>query len=151
MQIVETVALITINATLFVQLGSFLLFVVIFNRILIRPLRKTMAERSSLLEKIAQDITAADLTYEEISKQIRTQEKQARSDAFIIQTAIEDEGLHSAEEIIAKTRQEITRIRVDAQRKTEAHLSAARQQIASEAEPIADRMIAALLGRRSAS
>lgn len=151
MQIVETVALISINATMFVQLGSFLLFMVIFNRILIRPLRNTMAQRESLLEKIAQDITTADQTYEEISKQIRTQEREARSEAFKIQTAIEDEGIHSAEEIIAKTRQEISRMRSEAQRQTAAQIAAARQQMASEVEPIADRMIAALLGRRSAS
>lgn len=151
MQIVETVALISINATMFVQLGSFLLFMVIFNRILIRPLRNTMAQRESLLEKIAQDITTADQTYEEISKQIRTQEREARSEAFKIQTAIEDEGVHSAEEIIAKTRQEISRMRSEAQRQTATQIAAARQQMASEVEPIADRMIAALLGRRSAS
>lgn len=151
MQIVETVALISINATMFVQLGSFLLFMVIFNRILIRPLRNTMAQRESLLEKIAQDITTADQTYEEISKQIRTQEREARSEAFKIQTAIEDEGIHSAEEIIAKTRQEISRMRSEAQRQTATQIAAARQQMASEVEPIADRMIAALLGRRSAS
>ena len=150
MQIVETVALITINATLFVQLGSFLLFMVIFNRILIRPLRKTMAERSSLLEKIVEDISAADQTYEEISKQIRDQENKARRDAFKIQTTIEGEGNQSAEEIISKTREEISRMRSEAQRQTEAQLAAARQQMAAEVEPIADRMIAALLGRRSA-
>lgn len=151
MQIVETVALITINATLFVQLGSFLLFMVIFNRIMIRPLRKTMAERDSLLEKIAEDISEADRTYEEISKQIRSQENQARRDAFKIQTTIEGEGAQSAEEIITKAREEITKMRSEAQRQTVAQLAQARQQMASEVEPIADRMIAALLGKRSAS
>jgi F-type H+-transporting ATPase subunit b len=151
MQVVENIALITLNATLFVQLGSFLLFMVIFNRIMIRPLREMMAKRDNLLQKIAQDISAADKTYQEMSKQIETQENQVRKDAFQIQHHIESEGLQSVDEILASTREEINRLRSNAQRETEVQLAAARQQIASQAEPIADQMIAALLGRRSAS
>lgn len=151
MQVVENIALISINATLFVQLGSFLLFMVIFNRVMVRPLRKIINERNDHIRKIVSEIHQADAALDDINQQIDTQDNQVRAAAFKIQQRLEDEGQHKADDIVAKTREEIARIRHTAQKKNEAKVAATRQQIESEVEPIADQMIAVLLGRRSAS
>ena len=45
MQIITNIALISINETLIVQLLSFLIFLFIINRVMIRPLRGVMSDR----------------------------------------------------------------------------------------------------------
>ena len=52
MQIVSNVALISINETFLVQLISFLIFLFIINRVMIRPLRGVMREREEYVEKL---------------------------------------------------------------------------------------------------
>jgi F-type H+-transporting ATPase subunit b len=150
MQIVENIALISINATLFVQLGSFLLFMVIFNRIMIGPLRKVMREREGYLQQIAAEIADANLAYKKIGKQIESQEAKARRAAFKLSEQIEAAGEQTAAEIIADTLKEITAIRAEAHRETSKKIAAVREEIHKEAAILADRMTASLLDRRSA-
>jgi F-type H+-transporting ATPase subunit b len=151
MQVVENMALISINATLLVQLASFLIFMVIFNRIMVRPLRRMMAERTVYVDTIVEEIKEADAALSEINHQIESQEDQVRNSAFQIQHRIEDEGQQEANDIVDQTRKEITEMRLKAQNENAAKITATRKQIESEAEPIADQMIAVLLGQRSAS
>lgn len=151
MQVVENVALISVNATLIVQLISFLLFMVIFNRVMVRPLRKVMAQRNAHIQEVIADIGKADDALKEINHRIEDQESRVRNSAFTIQHQIEDEGRRQAEDMVAQTRMEIDAMRQKAQAENTAKIAEARQQVEAEAEPIADRMIAVLLGRRSAS
>jgi F-type H+-transporting ATPase subunit b len=149
MQVVENIALISINATLFVQLASFLLFMMIFNRIMVGPLRKLMSEREKYMQQIVTEIADANLAYEKIGKQIISQENRARDEAFKISSEIEMAGQQQAADILDDTRSEINRIRADAQKETSARIAAVREEIHSEAEKLADRMVASLLDRRS--
>lgn len=150
MQIIETIALITINETLIFQLISFLLFLFILNRIMIRPLRRVMGEREALLERISQDIAATDQQYHEMGLQIEDQEKATRRAAFKIRDEIETSGQHAADSLMAKTREEINALKAKAHKEATAHMAAARQEIEKEAEMISERMINSLLGQRSA-
>jgi F-type H+-transporting ATPase subunit b len=151
MQVVENVALISINATLLVQLGSFLLFVLIFNRVMIQPLRKIMGERRAYLEKVHQEIADANQAYKNIGKQIRSQETRARESAFVLRDETQRTGQQKADEILENTRKEIGALRMQAQKDIAEQIETVRQELHSEAVVIADRMIASLLGRRSAT
>jgi F-type H+-transporting ATPase subunit b len=151
MQVVENIALISINATLFVQLGSFLIFMVILNRVMVRPLRKTITDRNSHVQQVIQEIQAAELAYDDLNRHIEAQENKLRKSALRVQRRMEDEGQHKADEIVAQARKEISEMRQKAQKENEAKITVARQQVESEAGPIADQMIAALLGQRSPS
>jgi F-type H+-transporting ATPase subunit b len=150
MKIVETIALITINETLIFQLLSFLLFLFILNRIMIRPLRRVMGEREDLLGRISQDISATEQAYADIERQIESQENAVRSAAFTLKEEIEASGQHTAETVLVKAREQINALKAKAKEETTKQLSAARQEIEKEALVISDRMIASLLGRRSA-
>lgn len=151
MQIIETVALITINATLIFQLVSFLAFMFLLNKIMIRPLRRIIDQREAYLEEITLDISSAEETFEEIGWKIKAQEADARKVALEIQSEIETSGRESAAEVITKTKQEIDDLRIRAQKDTERKITAARKDIQKEAEGIADQMIETLLGRRAAT
>jgi F-type H+-transporting ATPase subunit b len=149
MQVVENVALISINATLVVQLISFLIFMVWFNRIMIRPLRKIMTERERFVEKVRTDVLTAGEAFEEMAHQIERQESEARRAAIKVREEFVAAGQRSVADVIDKTRQEIGVLRSDAQKAADASIAAARQSIRAEAEILADHMVASLLNRRS--
>lgn len=151
MEIVENVALISINATLVVQLVSFLLFMTLLNRIMIRPLRKIMAEREQYLEKVQQEIHAAHEGYVQIGQKIQDQESEARKAAFTIREEMERKAQRSASDTIAQTKSEIESLRSESQRQADEKIAAARQQIEREADMLADRMIDVLLDRGTPS
>ncbi len=151
MQIIENIALITINATMIFQLISFFVFMLLLNKVMIRPLRRIINERETYFEEISLDITSAEDSFEEIGWQIKAQEGDTRKAALKIQDEVETAGRESASKVIAKTKQEIDHLRSIAQRDAEGKITAARQEIQKEAEAIADQMIASLLGRRNAS
>lgn len=151
MEVVENVALISINATLLVQLVSFLIFMVVFNRIMIKPLRKVMAERDQYMVRARDEIVEINHSYEAVSKQIIEQEAQARRSAFEVREEIEASGKLSVSDLIAKTKQEIRHLRSAAQKETDAKIMAAREKVTEEADGLAQEMIAVLLDRRSPS
>lgn len=149
MQVVENVALISINATLVVQLISFLVFLVLFNRIMIRPLRKVMTEREAYMVQVRQQINEIDDAFQEISQQIKSQESEVRAAALDIREEIEAGGQRTVMDLMAKTKQEIAGLRLAAQQETNAKIAKAREKVATEADGLADRIITTLLDRRS--
>lgn len=149
MEIIENVALITINETLLFQLVSFLIFLFLFNRIMIRPLRNTIEERKAFLELMEQDIASADQDYDSIARQIKKEEAAAKKEAYLLRDKLETEGQKTASELIEKTKHEISLMRQKAQKDTEAQIDAARREVRKEVEAISDQMITVLLGRRS--
>ena len=151
MQVVENVALISINATLVVQLVSFLIFMVLFNRVMIRPLRTVMTARKSYIQQVGQDLAAAGEAFEQIVGQIERQEAEARKTAFQIRDEVETAGRQSISSLLARTRREIDELRSQAQAETDRKITAARKNIQAEAEMLSDRMIIALLGPREVS
>ena len=151
MQVVENVALISINATLVAQLVSFLVFMVLLNRIMIRPLRKIMTERQSYIQKVGDELTAAGEAFDQISGQVEIQEAQARQTAFKIRDEIETTGRQSVAGMLDKTKQEIDGLRSEAQAETDRKIADARKNIEAEAETLSDQMVAALLGPRRVS
>ena len=151
MQVVENVALISINATLLVQLISFLVFMMLFNRILIRPVRKVMAEREEYLVQVREDIKEINHSYDAMSQQIVDQESEARKSAFKIRDEISEAGQRSIGDLMMRTKAEIDALRRSSQEETDAQIARAREKVAFEAEGVADRMIEALLGRKGSS
>lgn len=150
MEIVQNIALISINATLVVQLISFLLFVAVFSRIMIRPMRQVMNERESYTQQMSEEVASAGQAYAQITQQIKTQEADARKAAFEMREEIESAGKHSADAVIDQTRKEIGALKEEARQEATAKIADARRQIQSEAEILADQMILSLLARRSA-
>jgi F-type H+-transporting ATPase subunit b len=150
MKIIETIALITINHSLFFQLASFLLLLFVLNRIMFRPLRQVMNEREALLTGMADEISTAEQTYSDIGHQIESQESSARREASKLRDEIEEAGQQSAAAVLEQARERINALKAKAKEETAAQMAAARQEIEREAAVISDQMVASLLGRRSA-
>ena len=147
MQIISTVALITINETLIFQVISFLIFLFIINRILFRPLRRTMAEREVYIENIQKDIIEAQNQFEDLTDQIKEQEKAARNEAFEQQVKLEESANRQAAEILASVREEINVSKEQARKNIDAQISTTRKDIQKEAENLATSIIETVLHR----
>jgi len=151
MKIIDTIALITINHSLFFQLVSFLLLLFVLNRIMFRPLRQVMNEREALLTGMADDISSAEQTYADIGQKIESQENAARREASRLRDEIEASGQQSAATVLEQAREQINALKAKAKEETAAQVAAARQEIEREAAAISDQMIASVLGKRSAT
>ena len=148
MQIVENVALISINGTLIFQLISFLIFLFLINRIMIRPLRAQIGDRDSHLEAISQDIATAQQTCDELNRKMKAEEKKVRRTAMAVRDEMETDGKKSAEDLIAMAREETSGMRLEAQKKNKATIMAVRKELEAEAQMIAVEMMGSILGRR---
>lgn len=147
MQIISTVALISINETLIFQVISFLIFLLIINRILFRPLRRTMAEREAYIENIQKDIVAAQNQIEDLTRKIRKQEKAVRDEAFEQKADLEAAGNQQAEEILQSVRNEINASKERARNDIDAQISAARKHIKKESKDLAIKIMETVLHR----
>jgi len=150
MHIISNIALITINETLFVQLLSFLIFLFIINRIMFRPLQNVMSERVNYMDKIKTDTVDAIQELEDITKNLKVQESQVRSQASELKRELEESGSAKSAEIFASTREEIEAIKEKAEMEVNAQISEAKKHIQEESEALALNIMEKLLDRRLA-
>lgn len=148
MQIINNIALISINETLIVQLVSFLIFLFIINRVMIRPLRGTMRDREALLEDIKVDMDEAQKQFEKVSLQIKDQESKAVREANTIREQIEQTGKEEADKVLKTAADDVTRLIGDAKERIAAGVAEAKKSVMAESETLAVSMIEHILDRR---
>ena len=148
MEIISTTALISINETFFIQLISFLVFLFILNRVMIRPLRRTMEERDLHFEKIKKDISKADTSYTSIMKEIDDKEATVRKAALSLSKQAEDAGSKEAQKIFEKVTAEMKTLKNQTEADINAMLTAARKQIQNESEKLGIALMEQILDRR---
>lgn len=151
MEIVSNVALISINETLIVQLVSFLILVFILNRIMFRPLRRTVEERGELIDRIRQDIGQAKQALETVSAEVTQREAAIRKDAFQIQAGLEANAKQEAVAVLTAAGKEMGAIREKAEADVAEMFRAAKSQITGEAERLTVSIMEKMLDRRLAS
>ena len=151
MEIISTVALISINETLLVQLGSFLLFLFIMNRIMIRPLRRVMRDRIDHVERLTQDIIAAERKLDDILHTSAREENAVRRSAFERKAALEAAGTEEADRIVQAAREEIQALSRKAAAEVARKLETARRHLEPEAEALTLSIMEKILDRRPSS
>lgn len=148
MQIISNIALISINETLVVQLISFLIFLFIINRIMIRPLRSTMAERDNYIQVVREDILDSKREFEEILDESRQEEKEIRQAALQIVADMESLGNHEAQDIMGVARKEIAAMKKQTQDEIERLLAEAMTSVQKEAEVLSVSIMEKILDRK---
>jgi F-type H+-transporting ATPase subunit b len=151
MEIISNIALITINATLFHQLIAFLIFLFIINRIMFRPLRKVVAERNGVIEKIKLDTTNADNTLGRLNDELKERESKVRMEALKVQHELEENGSRQSADILKSTLEEIEMLKDKNEASVKAQITEARKHLQKESEALALNIMEKLLGRRVAS
>ncbi len=151
MEIISNIALISINETLVVQLLSFLVFMFVLNRIMIRPLRGSAHEREAYLEEMGTDISAAQKEMQAITAQIESQETAARQTAHDIQKQLVAQGNQEAVVILEAAKKDVVALRQQTHAEIEATLSEFQQTLQKEAEIVAVNFMEKALSRRLSS
>jgi len=148
MKIISNIALISINETLVVQLISFLIFLFIINRIMIRPLRETMAERDNYIQMVQQDILDSKEELETIVDGSRAEEKELRHAALALAAEMESLGKTEAQEIVGAARDEILVQKRQVQDEIEQRLAESMLSIKKEAETLSVTLMEKVLNRK---
>ena len=148
MEIISSIALISINETLIVQVVGFLIFLYLINRIMFRPLRNVMADREIYIERVKIDIDQARNKIDAMTCQIEEQEAEVKEEAFELKEQREEIGNQQAREIFAVVRQEIADTRAKVQKDIDIKISEARQSLKNESEALAMNIIEKILDRR---
>ncbi len=148
MEIIETTALISINTTLWVQLFSFLIFLFIINRVMFRPLRRTMSARKEYIDRIKQEIQADRSEIEAILAEMAASEQRIKFEAHKIREKMVQKGVKQAEGVLAETRQEAQLMQRQAGKELAVALVDARVQIEGQARQVATTIVDHILERR---
>lgn len=150
MDIVSNIAIISINETVVIQIISFIIFVLIINRIMLRPLDTVMRKRLDYMEGLKQETLDADIEIRRLTEELEAQEAAARSEAIALKREIEDFGSDQAKEIYAGAKKEIMGLKNKAADDVKDQLREAMQHLQAEAEELATGMMEKVLNRRLA-
>lgn len=148
MEIISTIGLITINATLLHQLIAFLILMFIMNRIMFRPLRSVMSERESFMEKVRLDTAEAADEFERLTHELNIREAAVRTEAHEVRQELEVSGSREAAGILDATRQEIEALKAKTELEISNQISEARTHLKKESEVLAVDIMEKLLDRR---
>ena len=148
MQIISNIALITINETMIVQLVSFLIFVFLLNRVMVRPLLSTMNEREEFISNLRQEAEDTEKNMNKLTAQMHTQENRARAEALAMMKEAEETGQQQASEIFDAAYQEIAELRDKTHKLIDEQIANARKHISKESEVLAVNIMEKVLDRR---
>ena len=144
-------ALITINATMVIQLVSFLIFVWLINRIMFRPLKTIMEERQTHLLDLELEMTKAQEDLQALTHTLQTRERTVSEAAQSERKALEAAGGQAATAILSDASQKIAQLRQETANHVAAQLTKARQHIEAESVVLADRVMEQILKRELVS
>jgi F-type H+-transporting ATPase subunit b len=150
MEIVSNIALISINETMLVQLVSFLVFVFIINRVMFRPLQKTMGEREGFMESIKEDISSADLELQSLLKTSKERTNAIKEEALSVKAEVEEAAKQQATEVLLSAREEVSGISKKAEKEISDMVTSARENLQKEARQLTVTIMEKILNRRMA-
>jgi F-type H+-transporting ATPase subunit b len=150
-EITRAVALISINATLVVQLISFLIFMMLISRLMYQPLQDIVAERDRQIELMEKEIAATEADLEEVFFTIESQMLQAKNDAFAAQHQLEKDAAKQADALFEGVTAEISRLHEETKTEVQRQVQEVRQHLAEESERLSRIIMEKALDRRMAN
>jgi F-type H+-transporting ATPase subunit b len=148
MEIISNTALISINETLLVQVISFLIFLFVINRLMFRPLRKTMDDRTQYVSELKREIDDAERDIVRYSKEIDKQKAAALAEANNVTAQLGEKGNQEALEIVDAAVTEISELQQNTITQINSQLLEARKRLQTEAEAISVQIMEKVLDRR---
>jgi F-type H+-transporting ATPase subunit b len=149
MEIVSQTELVSINATMIVQVLSFLIFLFVIQRIMFRPLLNTMDGRSSLVKKLQKEIKTSETQLADLSSKMEKEAATIKAEAFQESEKLYEAGMLEAQAILNQTREEIEAQQRKANEDIRQRFAAVQQELKKETETLAAVIIAKVLERRS--
>lgn len=92
-----------IDQSLLIQIGNFLLLVILLNIFLYRPIRRIIAQRGEEVGSMEHAIREYQEKAEENEKGIQEQTVQARKEGFLVKESLKTEGLEKEKGILQES------------------------------------------------
>lgn len=147
MEIIYTNGMITINETMIVILASFLILVLILNRLMFRPLLDTIRKREDHLATLDSGIKSAQNKATDLTTRLRVKEEAARQDGLALKNELETAANSQAKEIVDATRGEIASLKEETQKEVSVQVTEAKKTIRQDAEKLSLEIMTKILGR----
>ena len=142
--------MISINATLFVQILHLLILVFILNRLMFRPILKVINERNEHIEKTESEIGNITLETERLKDEFISTNRNARKEATEERSKIRDSGIVNAEKVLNASRVKVASIRAQGEENADQEFNKAQPLLRGEAVMLAEEIMESVIGRRIA-
>jgi F-type H+-transporting ATPase subunit b len=143
--------MINVNATLLVQIINFLILLFILNRILLRPISSVIERRSKKIEDETKQFENLQQETKELTEKCASVEKKARKEASDQSNLLKKEASEKAEDIFSKAKEDIIRIREEADMEIDSKIEEASSSLRKFASDLAEELTEKVIGRRFAS
>jgi len=140
--------MISINATLVIQVIHFLILVYILNRLIFRPILRLMDERDGHIEKTKKSVGEALDKTEVLKERCVSQVHQASNEATQERTELRETGIAETKELLERSKEETAVIRAETDKETEREIEMTRPLMHDQVIVLAEGIIEKLLGRR---
>ncbi len=140
--------MISINATLVIQVIHFLILVYILNRFMFRPILKLIDERDGHIEKTEKGADEALDKTEVLKERFVSKVHRARSDATQERAELRESGVAETKELLGRFKKETTVIRAETDKEAEKEIEMARPLMHDQVIVLAEGIIEKMLGRR---
>ena len=140
--------MISINATLILQIIHFLILAYILNRIMFRPILRVIGERNRHMEEEKERLDKLGDETRALIDKCAAIERDVRMKAGEESNRLKRDAIEAAEKIFGDTRDEAALIKERAGMEVEEKLKEAKQSLRSEAMVLADEITEKVIGRR---
>ena len=140
--------MISINATLVIQIVQFLILVFIINRLMFQPILRLIEERAGYFKDTKIKIGNIKDETEQLVKKSITIEHDMRKDASKENSLFKQEALKIAEKIFDDAKNEVALVRERVSKEIDDNLEVARKSLKNETLILADAITEKLIGRR---
>jgi len=138
----------SINATLVLQVIHFLILTFILNRLFFRPILKVISERNQHIEKIKDEITDFEHEIVRLKDEYHSKDIAARKEAGNDRVQLKNIGLAKADEVINDSRQKVSSIKADADQEVKVEIEKTQPLLHGEAKSLVGEIMQKLIGRR---
>ena len=140
--------MISINATLVVQVIQFLILAFILNRIMIQPIFKLIQEREGHIENVQKEAVNIEEESERLANEYLEKEMQARREAEKERARLRQEALAEAGNFIREAEKKMLSEREKVDGSVKAEIEKVRPTLRGEAEALVGELAEKVIGRR---
>ena len=142
--------MISINATLVLQVIHFLVLAFILNKLLFRPVLKIIDERKKHLVETKAEIDYFKEKSIQLEKAFHSEENEARKNVTKERVQQNREGMFETEKLLEQSQEQAASIKTEADKKAQREIEKSSPLLPDEAGVLAETIIEKMIGRRSA-
>jgi len=140
--------MISLNATLFVQIALFLVLLFVLNKLMIQPIHRIILEREEHLRQKREELAIAQDSVrrlaEDYEAQLRQAEREAREGQLAMRKVVGDE----ARNLMASAQEQVVAIQAKVRAEVAEELTKARVTLKEQAEKLSVSVTEKVLGRQ---